>query len=192
MILDSNTNSIDVNQVELDSGNLVDSPCHKRCKDCGRDIFISDVPNPESVEVVHFEVTYDEPIGKFPRSEPFLTWMKSDPDSGMELGVFFIKEYWCILNHLCVVTQIVDDISINFCVTATKKWVKKKCPVILDSEFIVKPNKDGDYVGSLGNLFLDWNSDNWGIYYIDRRNGDSLDSRYLVTKQQLLSYGVKI
>lgn len=94
----------------------------------------------------------------FPEDEPYITWFKNDKN------IIFKNENWVKENNLCVTISSIDD-SLNFCITATKEWVEKKCPTLLNEykRFIVKPNKNGDIVGRLGQPFLEYDIKNIGI-----------------------------
>ena len=111
-------------------------------------------------EIVYFELNNWFCGRHYPDVEPFITWM------GDDLNLAFNSEEWVKQNELCVViTQI--DMSLNFCVTSTKKWVEENCPTLLkeDNRFLRSPDKHGCVDGSFGTCFLDYNKEKIGIVW---------------------------
>lgn len=108
-------------------------------------------------EVVYFELNNWIPGEHYPNVEPFITWI------GDDLNIHFNNEDWVTENKLCVVRNIID-MSVNFCITATKNWVEKNCPELLTKyrEFLRFPEEDGVY-GDFGDEFLEYSEDNIGI-----------------------------
>ena len=76
-------------------------------------------------DIVYFELNNWFSGRDYPEEEPFLTWMSND------LDLYFENEEWVKENKLCVVAEYID-MSVNFCVTATREWVKANCPKLLD------------------------------------------------------------
>lgn len=111
-------------------------------------------------DVVYFELNNWTVGIDYPNDEPFLTWFDDDAN------IQFSNEEWVKSNKLCVVMNFID-MSINFCITASKQWVEDNCPKLLTTykEFIREPNYLGDVVGEFGHLFLPYKEDNFGILY---------------------------
>lgn len=109
-------------------------------------------------QVVYFELNNWIRGRHFPDAEPFINWM------GDDLNLAFNNDEWVKENKLCVVRDIID-MSINFCITASRDWVEKNCPSLLTeyTEFIRYPDKYGDVEGNFGTKFLEYNEDNFGI-----------------------------
>ena len=59
--------------------------------------------------------------------------------------------------------------SVNFCVTATKKWVDDNCPELLSeySKFLRVPDDEGDVCGRFGTIFLDYCDENIGVTCVE-------------------------
>lgn len=116
-------------------------------------------------EVVYFELNNWFAGRDYPNEEPFLSWMRDD------LNIKFDNDEWVKENKLCVVFDFVD-MSQNFCITATKKWVENNCPKLLTThtEYLRCPDEYGDVYGRFGHKFLEYNEDNFGVkkYYSSR------------------------
>ena len=79
------------------------------------------------MDIIYFELN-NWFIGRdYPNEEPFLTWMSENK---------FSDDKWCKENKLVVVKSYVD-MSLNFCIAATMKWVEGNCPKLLSSDFCV-------------------------------------------------------
>ena len=109
-------------------------------------------------EIIYFELNNWFPGEHYPDEEPFTTWI------GNDLTIYYNNEEWVKKNKLCVVKDIID-MSVNFCITATKEWVEDNCPRLLTdfTEFLREPNEDGDVFGQWGGHFLEYSEDNIGI-----------------------------
>ncbi len=136
----------------------------------------------KSSNILHIEFNNwfcgrDYPIG-----EPFETWMSYEHAN-------FSNDQWCKENKLCVYAGNID-MSRNWTITATREWVEENCPQLLTdeeydytviiysggqesrkiehkkySDFIVKPDKFGDYYGQFGWPFLEYCEENFGVHY---------------------------
>ena len=73
-------------------------------------------------DIIYFELNNWSPDDDYPDAEPYLTWLEDD-----ENIIFIDNEQWVKDNKLCVAFEIIDQ-SLNFCITATKKWVEENCP----------------------------------------------------------------
>ena len=113
-------------------------------------------------EVVYFELNNWFPETDYPAAEPFISWMG--------LPFIFRDEEWCIKNQLCVVEQTID-MSANFCITASKKWVEENCPELLTkyTKFLRYPDPryDNEVYGQFDCAFKEWNEENFGYEYIE-------------------------
>lgn len=118
-------------------------------------------------EVVYFELNNWFAGEHYPAEEPFLTWI------GHDLSIHFNNEDWVNDNKLCVVRHMID-MSMNFCVTATKEWVDTNCPKLLTehTKFLRYPDKDGYVEGQFGDEFLEYSEENIGITDVYDEYGD--------------------
>ena len=109
-------------------------------------------------EVVYFELNNWAQGRDYPDAEPFLTWMEDD------LDIPFGDPNWAKENKLCGVCGLID-MSQNFCITATKEWVKANCPSLLTEyiKFLRYPDEDGEVQGQFGHWFLEYKEENFGI-----------------------------
>ncbi len=78
-------------------------------------------------EVVYFELDNWFCGRDYPNAEPFITWMSND------LNLRFKDDKWCKENKLCVEACTID-MSVCFCVSASKSWVETNCPKLLTDE----------------------------------------------------------
>lgn len=115
------------------------------------------------MDIVYFELNNWFAGRDYPNAEPFLSWMKDD------LNQKFRDEEWIKENKLVVVESLVD-MSMNFCITATKEWVENNCPELLYTyeNFVRKP-EDGEDVpyGIFGCPFLEYEEENIGYHNTD-------------------------
>lgn len=134
---------------------------------------------------VYFELNNWFSGRDYPNEEPFTTWC------GNDLKLYFSNEEWVKENKLCVVEQIID-MSVNWCITATREWVEKNCPkliqggstkttMILSSKegekevveeypyegFLRYPNEYGEVYGRFGAEFKEYSEENIGITFIE-------------------------
>lgn len=77
-------------------------------------------------EIVYFELNNWFAEQHYPAREPFLGWM------GNDLRIQFSNERWVVENKLCVVKSLVD-MSVNFCITATKNGLNRIAHVFSQS-----------------------------------------------------------
>ena len=115
------------------------------------------------MDIVYFELNNWFSGRDYPNAEPFLSWMKDD------LNQKFRDEEWIKENKLVVVESLVD-MSMNFCITATKEWVDENCHELLSTykNFVRKPEDDEDVpYGRFGSPFLEYKEENIGYHYAD-------------------------
>ena len=115
------------------------------------------------MDIVYFELNNWFSGRDYPNAEPFLSWMKDD------LNQKFRDEEWIKENKLVVVESLVD-MSMNFCITATKEWVEENCHELLSTykNFVRKPEDDEDVpYGRFGCPFLEYKEENIGYHYAD-------------------------
>lgn len=137
-------------------------------------------------ELIHFELNNWFSGRDYPNEEPFIGWIKEDKFSDTE---------WCKQNKLVVLAGYVD-MSKNWCITATKEWVKLNCPKLLEvhsctytiltrtyksgksvdiateyscnmADFLRHPDEDGEVYGRFDWHFPDYSSDNYGVIWQD-------------------------
>ena len=122
------------------------------------------------MEVVYFELNNWFPGENYPDAEPFLSWL------GNDLKIKFNDEKWVKDNKLVVVESIVD-MSSNYCITATREWVKDNCPELLTkyTQFIRFEDFEGETpIGEFGCPFLEYKNENIGIHFaveVEDENG---------------------
>ena len=116
------------------------------------------------MEIVYFELNNWFPERDFPAAEPFLTWMTSP------YGGIFAEDDWCKENKLCVVQTFID-MSVNYCITATKEWVEANCPELLTkyTQFLrfPDPEYDNEVYGRFGSPFKEWSEENFGCEFVE-------------------------
>lgn len=112
-------------------------------------------------DIVYFELNNWFLGQDYPDAEPFITWMN-------DYVLKFRDIEWVKENRLCVVDGNVD-MSVNFCITATREWVENNCPELLTryTQFIRTPDEDGEVYGRFGAPFKEYTEENIGIYYWD-------------------------
>ena len=88
-------------------------------------------------DIVHFTLN-NWMVGKdYPPGEPFNTWMRF---------YTLTSDIWCKEQKICVYYGNID-MSINYCVTATREWVAKNCPLLLSNDTYIY--KETVYKGGL-------------------------------------------
>ena len=115
------------------------------------------------MDIVYFELNNWFSGRDYPNAEPFLSWMKDD------LNQKFRDKEWIKENKLIVVESLVD-MSMNFCITATKEWVEENCHELLSTykNFVRKPEDDEDVpYGRFGCPFLEYKEENIGYHYAE-------------------------
>lgn len=119
------------------------------------------------MEIIYFELNNWFSGRDYPNAEPFLSWMQCNKDN--KYYIQFRDESWINENKLVVVESLVD-MSMNFCITATRDWVEQSCPELLTTykEFIRQPDEDGEApYGRFGCPFLEYEEDNIGYHYAE-------------------------
>lgn len=114
-------------------------------------------------DIIYFELNNWIKGDYYPDAEPFITWFKDD------CTINFDNEDWVKENRLCVVFSLVD-MSFNYCITATKKWVLDNCPELLTkyTQFLRFPDEsDGIIYGNFGTEFLNYSEANIGVHFQD-------------------------
>jgi hypothetical protein len=113
--------------------------------------------------IVYFELNNWIKGKHYPNDEPFISWLSNN------YAITFNNEKWVKDNQLCVVKSNVD-MSINFCITATKEWVQNNCPKLLTTyqNFLRYSNDDEPPIGKFGDIFLEYLPENFGITYLEK------------------------
>ena len=138
-------------------------------------------------EIIYFELNNWTIEHGYPACSPFIEWM---------LGVVspLLNENWCKEQKICVVVERVD-LSLNFKVTATRKWVEENCPCLLEkkySKFVHQLEDDYDdddkeYFEAHGygeGPFLKYCEENFGMKVWDYDLGEWFDeSKYIDNKE---------
>lgn len=131
-------------------------------------------------DIIYFEFNNWFSGRDYPIGEPFETWVNKNK---------FSNEEWVKENKLCVRSGNID-MSVNWCITATREWVEKNCPVLLTndeysyiiilhdaqgdhdiphvghySDFLREPDEDGDVYGMFDWPFLEYSEENIGVHY---------------------------
>lgn len=135
-------------------------------------------------DIVYFELNNWFSGRDYPNEEPFKSWM------GNDINLRFSNDEWVRENKLCVYESNVD-MSINFCITATRKWVMENCPKLLSTDigvittqisdnngewesvqevwsyrkFLRFPDEDGEVYGKFGCPFLEYSEENIGVHW---------------------------
>ena len=112
-------------------------------------------------DIIYFEVNNWFVGRDYPNTKQFIEWM------GDDLCIAFRNEEWVKANKLYVVYCRLD-MSQNFCVTATRKWVEENCPELLTDykQFLRYPDEEGDVYGEFGEFdyrFLPYSEENFII-----------------------------
>lgn len=71
--------------------------------------------------VISFELNNWFSGESYPPEEPFISWISHHA---------FSDDEWCKKNRLVVLVGTID-LSTNWCITATRDWVKENCPALL-------------------------------------------------------------
>lgn len=112
-------------------------------------------------DVVYFELNNWTPGKYYPDSEPFKSWL------GNDLNLTFMNEEFVKENKLCVVWQLID-MSVDFCITATRSWVEENCPELLTTHERFRrypdPLNDGDVYSDFDAQFLEYAEKNIGLH----------------------------
>lgn len=123
-------------------------------------------------DIVYFELN-DWTLGEhYPNEEPFISWVGNNRNNSTTL----YDEIWVKQNKLCIVADFID-MSVNFCVTATKEWVLENCPKLLTDykNFLRFPDEDGLVEGRFGNVFLEYSEENFGIIFRSEDDEEDYD-----------------
>ena len=135
-------------------------------------------------DIVYFELNNWFAGRDYPNAEPFLSWLRNDFNQTL------LSDEWAKENKLCIVATPID-MSMNYCVTATKEWVLENCPDLLSdkeydvtfirgyigkekevvehysfSEFLRFPDKYGDVYSKFGMEFLPYTEENFGVTWV--------------------------
>lgn len=92
------------------------------------------------MEVVYFELNNWFAGRDYPMGEPFESWLCND------LKQTLCNEEWAKENKLVIVCGYLD-MSMNYCVTAPKKWVEENCPDLLTDksyEYKIRQHRNGE------------------------------------------------
>jgi hypothetical protein len=126
-------------------------------------------------DIVYFELNNWMPSEDYPDEEPFISWVGNNRNN----STTFYDKIWVKQNKLCIVADFID-MSVNFCVTATKEWVLENCPKLLTDykDFLRYPNEDGLVEGRFETRFLEYSEENFGIIFRDEDDKEDYDWEY--------------
>lgn len=113
------------------------------------------------MEIIYFELNNWSCGEDCPDAEPFLSWMDYNPLPK------FKDNGWVKENKLVVVESHVD-MSLNYCIAATKEWVQTNCPELMTTykNFIRHPEEDDELpYGRFGCPFMEYTEENIGVHY---------------------------
>lgn len=120
-------------------------------------------------EVVYFELNNWFSGTDYPSSGILHKWMCND------FKQKFRNEEWIKRNGLIVVHSLVD-MSMNYCITAKRSWVEKRCPSLFNEKnrkFLRFPEEGEDVPeGRFGGHFLSFDEYEPGLY-LDIEEEDS-------------------
>lgn len=125
------------------------------------------------VDIVYFELNNWFAGRDYPYEQPFIEWFAKD-------DIAFENKQFVEDNELCVVCSIVD-MSMNYCITAKRSWVEKKCPQLLTkyARFLRYPKDNGTVRGQFGNIFKSYSKENIGRFYQDfDKNSNPVEEVY--------------
>lgn len=118
-------------------------------------------------DFIYFELNNWFAGEHYPACEPFLSWMKDD------LHLKFMDEKWVKENKLVVVMAVLD-MSLNFCITAPRKWVEENCPMLLTeyAQFIRTYNDKWKCVPCRAGYFNDYKEEYIGVEFAPEEDYD--------------------
>ena len=110
-------------------------------------------------DIVYFELNNWFGGIHYPDEEPFISWMENFKFEDLN---------WVIENQLCVHYDLIV-MSSNYCITAKREWVEKKCPRLLNdsklyNRFVREPKENNKTYGKFGHIFLEYEPKNIGIF----------------------------
>ena len=109
-------------------------------------------------DIIYFELNDWEPDEYYPNEEPFKTWMETLPFP-------LIDDKWAKENKLCIAYELIDQ-SMNYCITASKKWVEENCPRLLTHyQQFLRGSENNEARGHWGTKFLEYIPENFGSRY---------------------------
>lgn len=150
-----------------------------------KSIFFKREPKPE---IVYFSVNNWFCGRDFPNDRIFIDWIGK---------AIFQNDDWAKKNKLCIRWGYYD-MSINYCITATKDWVEKNCPELLTnneyeyklcegfegkvvtyknkySNFVFHPDENGEVEDNFNWPFLEYNEENIGSHYYEHHYDEDCD-----------------
>ena len=144
-------------------------------------------------DIIYFELNNWFAGRDYPPFEPFITWLEND------LKQSFKNDKWVEDNKLVVVCGYID-MSMNYCITAPREWVKENCPDLLSdkeyeyeiltyykgenttltkynnfSNFLRYPENDETPMSRWGMHFLPYTEENIGVHWEEVDNDDEVD-----------------
>ena len=123
-----------------------------------------------SNDIIYFELNNWSPDEDYPPEQPYIDWccFYKKEDCTYHLPELRNDE-WVKENEL-VVVETPLDMSMNFCISATRKWVEDNCQNLLTkwSKFIRVPEEGDDLpYGRWDAPFLPYTKENFGYHYAE-------------------------
>lgn len=136
-------------------------------------------------EVIYFSVNNWFSGRDYPPTENFKKWLRDD------LNQKFSNDEWAKENKLCINYGCID-MSYNYTIAAPRSWVEENCPELLTddeytyiicsygkngeerkeytkkySDFVDKPDEDGNVTDSFGWPYLEYKEENFGCHWYE-------------------------
>lgn len=104
-------------------------------------------------EIIYFELGSLQPLLDYPDEDPFLSWMGYYDPTMLPI---MLDSPWCKQHKICVKSSI-ENGAFRFKITATKDWVNRMCPRLLQfyTDFVVENPEPGE--------FLEYTEENFGV-----------------------------
>ncbi len=141
-----------------------------------------------SEDVIYFSVNNWFSGRDYPPTDNFKKWL------GNDLNQTFRNDEWAKENKLCIYCGCID-MSFNYTVAAPRSWVERNCPELLTndeftyrtyiynkdgdkviehkkkySDFVDKPDENGDVEDRFGWHYLEYKPENFGVHYYSDPN----------------------
>ncbi len=134
-------------------------------------------------DIIYFSVNNWFCGKDYPPTENFKKWL------GNDLKQAFRSDEWAKENKLCIYCGVID-MSMNYTIAAPREWVEKNCPELLTdyeftyrtcihskdgdkviehkkkySDFVDKPDENGDVEDRFGWPYLEYKPENFGVHW---------------------------
>ena len=110
-------------------------------------------------EIIYFSVNNWFEGRDYPPTDNFRKWLRDDFQQQ------FKDDKWAKENKLCIAYELIDQ-SMNYCITASKKWVEENCPRLLTHyQQFLRGSENNEARGHWGTKFLEYIPENFGSRY---------------------------